>query len=210
MANKLGIEACLSEGERPRALEGIKSPFVVTENTYFLLRLLGKVAVNLEPARWYFDHYTVPYLQEAKEGRADVFSPSGPQIKAPFVTDNADFTTAAAHALIVMGSIPEVLSKLSRINSRFSRYGMFHAPETATDFLVRIQEIEAQIGRIKTKGVNLGRLNLTNYPLLRTYAFFKTAANLPIKSAPQTQEVVDTYQEAINRLLLSANISTAA
>lgn len=181
-----------------------RSPFVVVKQTYLLLNLFSKGALvtNFSWGKDYLDDYTLGYLEAAKQGGNTLFDKEGVSTK---ITD-PNLREASCHTAIVLSYIPELLSLLSR-NYEFSQGGMFRPPETKEEYLERVEEMQKEIGKILNGQIKPDDTDKLNFPLIRTYAFFKVGGKLPVKLTDAESRVIKKQRTAINNLLQDIDFS---
>ena len=182
-----------------------RSPFIVTGQTYGLLKLYHANALpNFSQGRDYLQDYTFPYLTTAEKTSDTVFDKTGA------FKGNADLESreVASHAYIIFAWLPDMtrIPTVSALKDGFSRRGMLRAPLTQREYKLRIRELKVELAKIAT-GITKPKQILRPKPsLLRTFVFFRVAAflNPSFKLNAGEKELVEKQQEErqnINNLL---------
>lgn len=189
----------------PGYREPARSPFVVTGQTYDLLRLYhANALLNFSHGRDYLQEYTFPYLTTAEKTSDTVFDKTGA------FNGKADLESreVASHAYIIFAWLPDMtrIPTVSALKDGFSRKGMLRAPLTQQEYKLRIRELKVELAKIATGTTEPEQILRPKTPLFRTFVFFRVAAflNPSFKLNPEEKELLEKQQEErqnINNLL---------
>lgn len=187
-----------------------ESPLVVAHQTHTVLALFAKkilspnsqLSLNVAFVEYYLKRYTLPYIDKAKKGSRNLFKHDEPHA----VVSNTNVQEAAQHALVVLSYIPTWLHTGQNENP-LSRNGIFWVPATEGEFIEKIEEVGSEVEKIASGQTTPQDTDKPSFPLLRTYAFFKVGAQLPLKISLEGEKTAqDKARNFINNLLKDIQI----
>lgn len=197
----------IPEGITPEPFTDLKterSPFLVTNQTYILLKLFSHGSIpppGISVVKYYLEDHTLDYLNQTKEG-IDILFDEGYALGVL----SPEAREASSHAFAVMASVPDFLSSRSK-KYIFSRMGMFRAPETVKEYLERVSEMEEQIGKIIAGVTQPEKTGKMDFSFIRTYVFFKVASQMPVKLNEDEIKALKTQKEFINDITQGIDFS---
>jgi len=186
----------LKEGLIPE--QGGKDPFRVVQSTGRNLELRIRGEIDPKPIDSYFTDVTLPHLDTVTEAARAYYDPFRPKVhnrslainlSSDITTDEISARAAVDLYSVIFSHIPDLFTN-PFIPTGYSRQLEMHPPSTQREMVQRIQELGVVLRGFMSGQFGLKDLNLQRHttPVVRTLAFYRVGASLPVHNPLSTSE----------------------
>ncbi|MBF8249695.1 MAG: hypothetical protein HW400_296 [Candidatus Levybacteria bacterium] len=180
-----------------------RSPITIATQTCTLLEILQKNVIRKpDLAKDYLHNFTFSYLNQAETG-ADILYDNKGNIYKDL---EPEIRETAQHAFVVFAHMPDNV-KSGFLPMGFSRRGMLRAPQTKDEFVNKLKELKVGVWQVLERKTESGITLEANPRLLRTFGFFKTGSELPLKMSETEKQREKLAKEKFDHLLKDINVS---